>query len=188
MARCPTQHPEMAERTTCPDAPGRKERMRRRAIDVYAREYGADGFYWDVMGRGGPFRCFNERHGHQGQNHWARGCADVLKTVLAEGRQINPDYSAAIEGCSDVLGQWNGFHLMSGATMNPNVFRYTFPGYLLVDGFSNTTWKLTHPQKAYRVFLDGERFDIHGYDQRVKRIINLRRRIKPFSMARGVSR
>jgi len=176
----PTEHPEMAERIMCLDAPGWKEWMRRWAIDVYARQYGADGFYWDVMGRGGPFRCFNERHGHQGQNHWARGCADVLKTVLAEGRRINPDYAAAIEGCSDVLGQWNGFHLMSGATMHPNVFRYTFPRYLLVDGFSNTTWKLTHPQKAHRVFLDGERFDIHGYDQRVKRILNLRRRIKPF--------
>jgi len=60
------------------------------------------------------------------------------------------------------------------------VFRYSFPEYLCVDGFSNTTWKLTHPQKARRVFLDGERFDIHGYDQRIKKIINLRKRIKPF--------
>ncbi|NSW56261.1 MAG: hypothetical protein HPY44_09615 [Armatimonadetes bacterium] len=175
-----TEHPFMAQRMMCLGAPGWQEWMRRWAIDIYLKEYGADGFYWDVMGRGGPFRCFNERHGHQGQNDWAGGCAEVLDTVTREGRAINPDYSSAIEGCSDVLGQWVGYHLMSGATMTPNVFRYTFPDYLLVDGFANTTWKLTHPEKAHRVFLNGERFDITGYDARVKRIINLRRRIKPF--------
>ena len=178
--RPPAENPFMAIRHMCLDAEGWQEWMRFWAIDIYAKQFGADGFYWDVMGRGGPFRCYNSRHGHQGENTWAQGCAKVLETVIREGREINPDYSAAIEGCSDVLGQWNGFHLMSGATMNPNVFRYTFPEYLLVDGFSNTTWKLTHPQKARRVFLDGERFDIHGYDQRVKKIISLRKRIKPF--------
>ena len=176
----PTEHPFMAHRVMCLGSRGWQEWMRRWAIDVYAKQYGADGFYWDVMGRNGPFRCFNDRHSHEGQNEWARGCAKVLQTVIREGRAINPDYSCAIEGCSDVLGQWVGFHLMSGATRTPNVFRYTFPEYICVDGFSNTTWKLTHPQKARRVFLDGERFDIHGYDQRVKPIISLRKRIKPF--------
>jgi hypothetical protein len=165
----------------CLGSEGWREWMRFWAIDVYAQQFGADGFYWDVMGRNGPFRCFNAKHGHEGQNSWAQGSAQVLETVIREGREINPDYSAAIEGCSDVLGQWNGFHLMSGATRNPNVFRYTFPEYLLVDGFSNTTWQLTKPEKARRVFLDGERLDIHGYDQRVKKIINLRRRIKTFT-------
>lgn len=177
----PTEQPLMMERIMCLAAPGWQEWMRHWAIDVYAREYAADGFYWDVMGRGGPFRCFNALHGHEGQNEWAAGCAKVLRTAIREGRRLNPDYSAAIEGCSDVLGQWNGFHLMSGATMTPNVFRYTFPGYLCVDGFSNTTWKLTSVEKAQRVFLDGERFDLHGYDQRVKKIINLRKRIKAFT-------
>jgi hypothetical protein len=176
----PTEHPFMAHRIMCLGSPGWQEWMRHWAIDVYAKEYGADGFYWDVMGRNGPFRCFNERHGHAGQNEWAAGSAKVLETVTREGRAINPDYAAAIEGCSDILGEWNGFHLMSGGTRNPNVFRYTFPEYLCVDGFSNTSWELTHPQKARRVLLDGERFDIHGYDQRVKKLINLRKRIKPF--------
>ena len=176
----PVEHPFMTHRIMCLGAPGWQEWMRRWAVDVYAKEYGADGFYWDVMGRNGPFRCFNERHGHHGQNNWAAGSARVLETVVREGRRLNPDYSCAIEGCSDVLGQWVGFHLMSGATRTPNVFRYTFPEYLCVDGFSNTTWKLTQPQKARRVFLDGERFDIHGYHQEVKKIIALRKRIKPF--------
>ncbi len=177
----PTKHPFMAERNMCLASAGWQDWMRRWAIDVYAKQLGADGFYWDVMGRNGPFRCFNGKHGHEGQNGWAGGCAKVLETVIREGRKVNPDYSCAIEGCSDVLGQWVGFHLMSGATKHPNVFRYTFPEYICVDGFSNTFWKLTRPQKAHRVFLNGERFDIHGYDQRVKRIINLRRRIKPFT-------
>lgn len=176
----PTENPFMAIRLMCLAAPGWQEWMRRWAVDVYAKEYGADGFYWDVMGRGGPFRCFNERHDHHGENQWAAGCAQVLETVTREGRKINAHYSSAIEGCSDVLGQWTGYHLMSGATLTPNVFRYTFPEYLLVDGFSNHTFKLTHVQKANRVFLDGQRFDIHGYDQRVKQRISLRRRLKPF--------
>ncbi len=176
----PTEHPFMAQRIMCLGSPGWQEWMRHWAIDVYAKQYGADGFYWDVMGRTGPFRCFNQRHNHEGQNAWAAGCAKVLERVIREGRAINSDYSSAIEGCSDILGQWNGFHLMSGATMTPNVFRYTFPEYLCVDGFSNTTWKLTQPQKAHRVFLEGERFDIHGYHQVVKHIINLRKRVKPF--------
>lgn len=178
--RLPAEHPFMAIRNMCLAAPGWQDWMRRWAIDVYAREYGADGFYWDVMGRNGPFRCFNARHGHEGDNGWARGCATVLESVIRQGREINPDYSCAIEGSSDHLGQWVGFHLMSGATQSPNVFRYTFPEYLCVDGLSNHYWKWTQVEKARRVFLDGERFDIHGYQQQIKKIIDLRRRIKPF--------
>ncbi|NOZ23011.1 MAG: hypothetical protein GXP25_18210 [Planctomycetes bacterium] len=174
------ENPFMAIRNMCLASPGWQEWMRRWAIDVYAKEYGADGFYWDVMGRNGPFRCFNANHEHEGENQWAAGSAKVLDTVIREGRKVNPDYSCAIEGCSDHLGQWVGYHLMSGATKQPNVFRYTFPEYLCVDGLSNHYWKWTQTQKARRVFLDGEKFDIHGYQQQIKQIINLRRRVKPF--------
>ncbi|MBM3499941.1 MAG: hypothetical protein FJX74_14875, partial [Armatimonadetes bacterium] len=169
--QAPTEHPLGEERMMCLGSPGWQEWMRHWAVDVYAKEYGADGFYWDVMGRNGPFRCFNAAHGHSGESEWAGGCAKVLSNTIAQGRAINPDYSTAIEGCSDVLGQWVGFHLMSGATLTPNVFRYTFPEILCVDGFSNHTFKLTGPQKARRVFLEGERFDLHGYDQRVKKVL-----------------
>ncbi|NOY82142.1 MAG: hypothetical protein GXP31_14185, partial [Kiritimatiellaeota bacterium] len=179
--RPPTEHPFMAERVMCLGAPGWQEWMRRWAVDVYAKRFGADGFYWDVMGRRGPFRCFNDRHGHRGENLWARGCARVLDTVVRQGRRINPDYSCAIEGCSDFLSPRIGFHLMSGATRSPNVFRYTFPAVLCVDGFSNTTWNWTQQEKARRVFLDGERFDLHGMHQAVRPIILLRKRIKAFT-------
>ncbi len=179
-ARIPTEQPFMAERVMCLAAPGWQEWMRRWAVDVYAKRFGADGFYWDVMGRRGPFRCFNTRHGHHGENLWAKGCAGVLDTVVRQGRRINPDYSCAIEGCSDFLSPWVGFHLMSGATRTPNVFRYTFPEVLCVDGFSNTSWNWTQVEKARRVFLDGERFDLHGMHQAVRPIILLRKRIKPF--------
>jgi hypothetical protein len=175
----PTEHPFAAERTMCLASPGWRDWMVRWAKH-YAAEYRADGFYWDVMGRNGPFRCFNTRHNHEGQNTWADGSRQVLTLSLKEGQKINSNYTCAIEGCSDALGGSVGFHLMSGATMTPNVFRYTFPSYLCVDGFSNHYWKLTQPQKARRVFLDGERFDLHGYHQEVRHIIDLRRRIKPF--------
>ena len=174
------ENPFMAIRNMCLASPGWQEWMRRWAVDVYAKEYGADGFYWDVMGRNGPFRCFNSNHNHEGENEWAAGSAKVLDTVIREGRQVNRDYSCAIEGCSDHLGQWVGYHLMSGATKQTNVFRYTFPEYLCVDGLSNHYWDWTSTQKARRVFLNGEKFDIHGYDQQIKQIIDLRRRVKPF--------
>jgi hypothetical protein len=132
------------------------------------------------MGRNGPFRCFNERHGHNGENSWAAGSAKVLERVIREGRQVNAGYSCAIEGCQDALSPWVGFHLMSGATKTPEVFRYTFPDLCLVDGFSNHYWKWTQPEKARRVFLVGERFDIHGYHQEVRKLIWLRKRLKPF--------
>ncbi|MEW6355540.1 MAG: DUF6259 domain-containing protein [Planctomycetota bacterium] len=178
--KVPTENPFMAIRNMCLASPGWQEWMRRWAVDVYAKEYGADGFYWDVMGRTGPFRCFNANHEHEGENQWGRGSATVLETVIREGRQVNPDYSCAIEGCSDHLGRWVGYHLMSGATKEPNVFRYTFPEYLCVDGLSNHYWKWTQTEKARRVFLDGEKFDIHGYQQQIKQIIDLRRQVKPF--------
>ncbi|MBT4816510.1 MAG: hypothetical protein HON70_12455, partial [Lentisphaerae bacterium] len=178
--KLPAENPFMAVRNMCLASPGWQEWMRRWAIDVYAKQYGADGFYWDVMGRNGPFRCFNSNHQHQGENQWATGCADVLEKVIRQGRKVNPDYSCAIEGCSDHLGQWVGYHLMSGATRQPNVFRYTFPEYLCVNGLANHYWQWTQTQKARRVFLNGEKFDIHGYHKQIKQIIDLRRRVKPF--------
>jgi hypothetical protein len=181
--KLPTEHPYEAERLMCLAAPGWQDWMAY-WDRLYTQDYGADGFYWDVMGRNGPFRCFNSQHQHDGQNTWSAGSREILARTQKEGRKTNPDYACAIEGCSDVLGEFVGFHLMSGATQTPNVFRYTFPSYLCVDGFANQDtlrlWKMTQPQKARRVFLDGERFDLGGYHQQVKHIVDLRRRIKPF--------
>lgn len=177
--KLPTLHPYSAERWMCLSSPGWQDWLTRWA-GIYAAEYHADGFYWDVMGRNGPFRCFNSAHNHQGQNAWASGVRQVLARDQEQGRKVDKDYACAIEGCSDVLGDAVGFHLMSGATKTPNIFRYTFPSYLCVDGLSNHYWNMTQPQKARRVFLEGERFDVHGYHQEIKRIIDLRRRIKPF--------
>ena len=179
-ARLARENPRMTERIMCLASPGWQEWMRHWAVDVYAKQYGADGFYWDVMGRNGPFRCFNAAHGHAGENLWAAGSAAVLERTLREGRAINPDFSCAIEGCQDSLGPWVGFHLMSGATKTPEVFRYTFPEFCLVDGFSNHTWKWSHVEKARRVFLCGERFDAHGYHAQVRPLIWLRKRVRPF--------
>ncbi|HOM82087.1 MAG: hypothetical protein GX785_18415 [Armatimonadetes bacterium] len=179
-ARPPKEHPFMVHRMMCLGSPGWQEWMRHWAIDVYAKRFEADGFYWDVMGRNGPFRCFNEAHGHQGENRWAAGSAAVLERTVREGRAINPDYSCAIEGCQDALAPWVGFHLMSGATQTPEVFRYTFPELCLVDGFSNHYWKWTQVEKARRVFLCGERFDLHGYHAQVRKLVWLRKRLRPF--------
>ena len=179
-ASAPEENPPWEIRGMCPGSPGWREWLRWWAVDYYAKYLGADGMYWDVTGRVGPERCFNPRHGHVGENNWGAGLAELMKSVIADGRKVNPDYSAAIEGCSDILGQWVGYHLMSGATDDQRVFRYTFPGYLCVDGFANHYRPWTMPQKAHRVFLEGEKFDVYGYHQYVKRVIDLRRRIKPF--------
>ena len=179
-ARPAAEHPYMTDRVMCLASPGWQEWMRHWAIDVYAKEFGADGFYWDVMGRNGPFRCFNARHDHAGENGWAAGSESVLRRVIQEGRKINPEYSCAIEGVQDALSPWVGFHLMSGGTKTPEVFRYTFPEVCLVDGFSNHTWRWSHTEKARRVFLAGERFDLHGYHAEVRKLVWLRKRLKPF--------
>jgi hypothetical protein len=179
-AQPPAQNPPFTVRMMCLASPGWQEWMRFWAIDYYAKEIGADGFYWDVMGRNGPFRCFNANHNHAGENVWARGSAEVLERVTREGREINPEYSSAIEGAQDLLAPWVGFHLMSGATKTPEVVRYTFPELALVDGFSNHIWKWTQVEKARRVFLAGERFDLHGYQAQVRPYVWLRKRLKPF--------
>lgn len=177
----PADHPPMVQRTMCLASSGWQDWMTYWGVEVYARRFGADGMYWDVMGRNGPFRCFNAASGHNGDNDWAKGCVAVMQRILSAGRRENPDYSAAIEGCSAALRPWVGFHLMSGATQQPEVFRYTLPDVLLVDGFSNHIWKWTQPEKARRVFLAGERFDLHGYDARVKPLVQLRERLRAYT-------
>ncbi|MCC7494019.1 MAG: hypothetical protein IT204_16800 [Fimbriimonadaceae bacterium] len=179
--RPPTDHGVAMQRMMSLASRGWQDWMHYWGVEVYARRLGTEGMYWDVMGRNGPFRCFNAAAGQHGENAWAQGCAALLERLIRDGRAINPDYSASIEGCSAALRPWVGFHLMSGATQQPEVFRYTLPDVLLVDGFSNHTWKWTHLEKARRVYLAGERFDLHGYDARVKPMIQLREQLRAFT-------
>ncbi len=179
--KLPEDNPTFVHRNMCLASEGWQDWMAYWGVDVYAGKFGADGMYWDVMGRNGPFRCFNAAHGHHGENHWTRGTTAVMERMLRDGRKLNPDYSSAIEGCSAALRPYVGFHLMSGATQQPEVFRYTLPDVLLVDGFSNHTWKWSHPEKARRVFLAGERFDLHGYHAQIKPIVQLRERLRAFT-------
>ena len=168
-------------RVMCLDSPGWRDWMQLWGVDIYGKRLGSDGMYWDVTGRNGPFRCYNAAHGHHGENDWARGVTDIMQRVNQAGRELDPNYSSAIEGVSASLRPYVGFHLMSGATQQPEVFRYTLPDVLTVDGFSNHTWKWTHPEKARRVFLAGERFDTHGYDARIKPIIQLHEQLREFT-------
>ena len=78
---------------------------------------------------------------HPGRPDWGLGQVRILKAVSAGGRRHNPDFCISIEGCGDVQGQYANLHLISGLCTRPEVFHYTFPEYILINGLSNTGWK-----------------------------------------------
>ncbi len=176
------------------------------AIDKYVKDYGADAMYIDQVSSPPVEYCFNFSHGHRHHGACVQGRVEILKRMVEEGGKILPHFALIFEGNGDAAGQYGHVHLytsVAGQTKYPypEVFSYTFPDYIIIDGFANgwnqetmsnyypgtvgRTWR--KEDVVNRVFLLGYRFDLcvplkigDPFTEYVKKVINLRKRVKAY--------
>jgi hypothetical protein len=161
----------------CPASQGFLEHLRFWIVDMYTKRYGADGVYLDQAGATAAKPCYNLGHGHDDIGAWGWGSTELQRLVAEQGRRANPDFIMAIEGCGDALGQYANLHLVSGLTVSPEVYHYTFPDHILISGFSNSSpW--TVEQRIGHAFLNGDRFDVTPGRDMLGQALQLRRRVK----------
>ncbi|MDD2707962.1 MAG: DUF6259 domain-containing protein [Verrucomicrobiae bacterium] len=162
----------------CPWAEGWRKYVHFWSIEKYIREYKVSGLYYDTLGCTAVANCFDSQLHHDGRLHvgtGGQGYLEMVRQVREAGRSADKDFYLAEEGVSDVYGQYIDLHLISpcGAGGSawwkkpfPEMFRYTFPDYLLMDGFCNRQGKKACPgmldaeQTVRNVFLMGHRFDL----------------------------
>lgn len=158
-------------------------------VQQYGEQYGADGIYLDETVAAGERYCFDDRHGHQHHGIWGASLARSMERMVADGRRRDPHWMFAMEGCSDVVGQFADVHLISPASARraglwgankiwaPEVFRYTFPDYTLYDGVANGVYGIPSDQVFLNVHLHGNRFDAFSV-QPAAPFVALRQRTK----------
>lgn len=177
-------------------------------LEKYVKEYGANAVYVDQVSSPPVTYCFNFNHGHKHHGALVQGRVMFLKKLAEEARKIVPDFSITFEGNGDAVGQFGHMHLytsFSTQTMYPcpEVFSYTFPDDIIIDGFANG-WSEKILQSYYpeikhrrwtekdvlnRVFLLGYRFDLclyrrlrkgEDFTEYARKVISLRRKSKNY--------
>lgn len=161
----------------CPASDGWFEHQRQWIVDLIAKRWGMDGAYIDELAAAQAWPCYNLNHGHDDIGDWGRGHVRILKAVAEGGRRHNPGFCVSIEGCGDVQGQYANLHLISGLCTRPEVFHYTFPEYILINGLSNTGWK-NPTETVGTAFINGDRFDARLGSAEIRTALALRQRIK----------
>jgi hypothetical protein len=175
------------------------------SVEKYVGEYGANFSYIDQVFSPAVSYCFNFDHGHEHHGASAQGRVNTIKRICEQGRAHNPDFAICVEGNGDSVGQFSQLHLYTSFSSQtkypaPEVFAYTFPDYIILDGFANppVDWiaRCYYPDKPdgagledlmNRVYLFGFRFDVtlpDGLDKRptlighIRDLISLRKKIK----------
>ncbi|MDD5598663.1 MAG: DUF6259 domain-containing protein, partial [Victivallaceae bacterium] len=177
----------------CPSAQGWSEFIKFWTYR-YIDQYKVSGLYLDCLGVTGAV-CYDESHGHGSDiGAWGKDSLQMVADIKTHGRKENPDFFLVEEGVCDVYGQFVDMNLISACSAGggwgikpyPEMFFYTFPDYLLFDGFCN------EPKKYYKdiidtVFYKGHRFDFLQINMLKPEIISyaakvlaLRRKIKDF--------
>ncbi|MHB9130019.1 MAG: hypothetical protein ACYDBB_02880 [Armatimonadota bacterium] len=134
----------------------------------YAKNYGADGIYWDQLS------C---SAGGLKETAWN------LARITEECRKIVPNFIAGGEGVGMAHGRNLTLGLASAVFHRTELYRYTFPAHLVIDGTANgaNTWgDARYANERFNVvFLDGCRFDGMPPDNTFARnTIALRQRTK----------
>lgn len=147
-------------------------------VEKYLREYGANFAYVDQTFSPSVSYCFNFAHGHRHHGCSVQGRVETIKKLSEEGRKLNQSFSICIEGNGDSVGQYCDFHLYTSFSSQtrypaPEVFAYTFPDYIIIDGFANppVEWigRCYYPDMdsevcledlVNRIYLLGFRFDV----------------------------
>jgi hypothetical protein len=161
----------------CPASQGWFEHQCQWMVDLIAGRWGMDGVYIDELAAAQARPCFNLAHGHDDIGDWGVGQVRVLKAVSEGGRAHNPGFCVSIEGCGDAQGQYANLHLISGLCTRPEVYHYTFPEHILINGLSNTGWK-DPTETIGTAFINGDRFDSRLGSAEIRSALALRQRIK----------
>lgn len=168
-----------------------KRHLRYWCVDQYGFEYGANGIYLDETSAASERYCFAGNHGHPHHGIWGMSLAATMRDMVSHGREKDPSFTVAMEGCSDAIGQFADMNLISPASAReqgfwgkdrrfaPEVFHYTFPDYILFNGFANGSYgKITPEQILLAVHLLGNRYDV--FDAKCRPYVLLRHKTKQF--------
>jgi hypothetical protein len=200
-------------RIMCTYSEGWQKYLAHWVVEKYLREYGANFAYIDQTFSPPVSYCFNFAHGHRHHGCSAQGRVETIRRLSNEGRKLSQEFGLCIEGNGDSVGQYCSLHLytsFSSQTMHPapEVFAYTFPDYIIIDGFANppVEWigRCYYPDMdgeagledlVNRVYLLGFRFDVtplppgsrikrgEPLTEHVRRLIALRKRVKQLQYA-----
>lgn len=148
-------------------------------MDVVKRvtdEYGVDGIYFDQLNAGIHY-CFNESHNHA-YDAWAEGYEKILKDV-------HQYYDERHEDSISLMGEWvtdayAGLvsHQLSQTFFDceigafPELFRYTFPEYGVVDMIyptKNLAMRANHVARSFdkitsSIFTNGSYFWVYDFE------------------------
>lgn len=177
-------------------------------VERYLKEYGANFAYIDQAFSPPVSYCFNFAHGHRHHGCSAQGRVETIRRLSEEGRKLDREFSLCIEGNGDSVGQYCSLHLYTSFSSQtrhpaPEVFAYTFPDYIIIDGFANppVEWigECYYPDMdgevgledlMNRVYLFGFRFDVtplpagsriksgEPLTEHLRRLIALRKKVK----------
>jgi len=174
-------------------------------IEKYLKEYGANFAYIDQVFSPPVSYCFNFEHGHKHHGCAVQGRVSLIKAIKEKGIENDPNFAICIEGNGDSIGQFCDLHLYTSFSSQtkypaPEVFAYTFPDYIIIDGFANppAEWikKCYYPDAEEpikledlmnRVYLFGFRFDVtlgtrirkgEPLAEHIRKLIILRKKIK----------
>jgi hypothetical protein len=144
------------------------------AVDKYNDEYMADVIYWDTFAWGGDTSEFNPFYGCYGDGDMTPPRRRFLEDVIRKARRTNPEYYQLTEGCVDIYGT-HCYHMISGFTRNPEVFRYTLPEQIVFEGHQNGGWGSPRVcnGRIESAFLYGNKFDAYGHLLRNNHLLNV---------------
>lgn len=131
----------------------------------YAQNLMADGIYFDQLS------CIA---GGLKETAWN------LERITMEARQHVPDFITAGEGVGEAHGRFLTFGLASAVFHRTELYRYTFPAHLLMDGRANGALAWGGGDRRFNVvFLNGCRFDDLPDDETFRNsLLRLRLRTK----------
>ena len=153
-------------------------------VEKYVKEYKADVIYFDQTAAAGIKNCHDPSHGHVHPGVWAFGSAGMVEEIVTKARKINPDFVMAIEGSADCLGQFADIHVISKSavmkdpTIYPEIFSYTFPEFIIFDGYNNGRANEKGSVVFDKIFIRGHRFDLISRGAYDKAGVALRRAVK----------
>ncbi|NLC59089.1 MAG: hypothetical protein GX774_19820 [Armatimonadetes bacterium] len=159
-------------------------------VSQYGADYGANGIYLDETSAVPERYCFAPNHGHAHHGVWGASLARIMRRMVEDGRRRDPNWSFAMEGCGDAVGQFADIGLISPASARPQglwganrrfapeVYHYTFPHHILYDGVANGVYGGISLEDTFlNVHLHGNRYDSFSV-QPAARYVALRQRTK----------
>ncbi len=157
------------------------EYLRYWIVDKYAKEYGCNTVYIDVLGTGSAAESFDPRRGHNGDGGWGRGKMLLAKRVAESAREFNPEFGATMEGMGDLTGLYYASMCSGVYRGGRNVMRYTFPERIFIHGRTNPASGGTVVDRFLETYLEGMRFDIVGYPTAIEVcLLALQRQFTPW--------